>query len=141
MSDKRPFTPYSFNQYLAEKKLMGSYNAKSNTTYLPPRPVCPKTFDENMEWVELSGKGKLVAFTSITIGQLVMNKRGFDRNNPYVSGIVELDEGPRISAFITGLDAKHPENIKIGTPVTVEYLEYEEGETKKTVLAFRANPG
>jgi uncharacterized OB-fold protein len=59
------------------------------------------------------------------------------RNNPYVTGIVELDEGVRISARILGLEANKPDQIKIGTPLTVAFLERGEGQEKKTFLAFR----
>ncbi len=65
-----------------------------------------------------------------------MIAEGFDRNNPYVTGIVELDEGVKISARILGVDARHPEQIKIGTPMTVEFLEHGEGEARRTFLAF-----
>jgi uncharacterized OB-fold protein len=65
-----------------------------------------------------------------------MIAEGFDRNNPYVTGIVELDEGIKISARILGVDARHPEQIKIGTPMTAEFLEHGEGEARRTFLAF-----
>jgi uncharacterized OB-fold protein len=67
-----------------------------------------------------------------------MAEQGFDRKNPYVSGIVELEEGTSISARITGLDASKPAEIKIGTPLSVDFVEFGEGETKKTYLAFKA---
>jgi uncharacterized OB-fold protein len=135
--ETRPFTEAAFNQYLNEKKLMASYNSASDSLYLPPRAICPKTHDENMEWRELSGKGKLVAFTSINIGLSMMNELGFGRDNPYCSGIVELEEGVKISAFIRGVDPKQPASIKIGSPVTVDFWEIGEGEEKQTRLAFK----
>jgi uncharacterized OB-fold protein len=79
----------------------------------------------------------LAAFTSIYVGLTFMNAEGFDRNNPYCTGIVELDEGVRISARILGVEARNPAAIKIGTQLTVEFLERGEGEEKKTFLAFR----
>ena len=35
----RPFTAASFNQYLAEHKLMGTRCPVCNATYLPPRDL------------------------------------------------------------------------------------------------------
>ena len=64
-------------------------------------------------------------------------EQGFDRKNPYVSGIVELEEGGFISARITGLDISKPEEIKVGAPLTVDFLEFGEGDAKKTYLAFK----
>lgn len=107
------FTATAFNAFLAEHKLMGSRCKDCEKIYLPPRPLCPETYSTDMEWVELSGKGKLVGFTSISIGPAFMQQSGFDRNNPYVTGVVELEEGVRISALIVGVDAKktgdHPD--------------------------------
>jgi hypothetical protein len=51
---------------------------------------------------------------------------------------VELEEGVRISAQVLGLDAKKPDNIKIGTPLQAEFVARGDSEKKKTVLAFRA---
>jgi len=133
-----PFTAAAFNQFLGEKKLMAARCPTCHTLYLPPRALCPQCHDDKLEWAELSGKGKLAAFTSIYVGLTFMNAEGFDRTNPYVTGIVELDEGVRISARILGVAAHQPDQIKIGTPLTVEFLERGEGEEKKTFLAFRA---
>ena len=129
-----PFTVATFNQYLNEKKLMGSRCAQCGQLHLPPRAICPHCYSEEQAWVELGGKGKLAAFTVIYVGPTAMNAAGYSRENPYVSGIVELDEGVKISAQILGLDAKHPETIQIGLPLTVDFIQ--RGE--QNYLAFRA---
>ncbi len=134
----RPFTAASFNQYLAEHKLMATRCEVCGKLYLPPRAICPQCHDEQMAWAELSGKGKLAAFTSVYVGPSAMIAEGYDRNNPYLAGIVELDEGIRVSARILGLDAKAPDVAWIGTPVTVTFLERGEGEEKRVTLAFTA---
>ena len=48
----------------------------------------------------MKGAGRLVALTSISIGPPAMQMEGFNRNNPYCTGVVELDEGPRVVARI-----------------------------------------
>ena len=133
----RPFTAAAFNQFLSEKKLMGAHCPECDATYLPPRAICPQCLGENLEWTAVSGKGKLAAFTSIYIAPTFMIEQGFDRNNPYLTGIVELEEGPKISARLLGFDAAQPEQAKIGTPVSVTFLEHGEGDEKKTALAFQ----
>ncbi len=55
----RPFTVASFDQYLAEGKLMASRCEDCGELTLPPRAICPKCHSENMAWTETSGKGKL----------------------------------------------------------------------------------
>lgn len=92
----------------------------------------------DMEWVELSGQGELAAFTSIFIGPVAMAKAGYDRSNPYCSGIVRLVEGPSISAQILGVEASRPESIAIGTPLQATFIEREEEEGSRFFLAFSA---
>ncbi|TNE43662.1 MAG: Zn-ribbon domain-containing OB-fold protein [Deltaproteobacteria bacterium] len=136
MSDARPFTTHSYFQYLEEGKLMGTYNASSDTMYVPPRPICPQTHSTEMEWRECSGKGTLAAFTAVSIGLKEMGLLGYSRNNPYVSGIVELEEGPKVSALIRGVDGTNPSSISIGTPMKVTFVKMEIDETQRTLLAF-----
>ena len=133
----RPFTSAAFDQYIAEHKLMASRCTNCGNRYVPPRAICPKCHSEEMEWVETSGKGKLAAFTVIYSGPTFMVEQGFDRKNPYVSGIVELEEGARMSARIIGVDPTKPNEIKIDSPMNVDFVEFGEGDGKKTYLAFR----
>lgn len=116
---------------------MGSKCQRCGAVYVPPRPLCPACHSEEMEWIEMGGEGKLVAYTTVHIGPKLMIEEGYDRSNPYCTGIVELVEGPRISARILGVDAHDPQGIEIGTPLTVEFLDRGEGEEKRTFLAFR----
>jgi uncharacterized OB-fold protein len=64
-----------------------------------------------------------------------MLQEGYDRNNPYCSAVVELDEGVRIGGRLLGVDSKHPEAIRVGTPVKAEFLH--QGEDREAALAFR----
>lgn len=137
-NESRPFTANAFNQYLGEHKLMGARCSKCGSLYLPPRAICPACHGQQLEWLELSGQGKLAAFSAVFIGPSALQAEGYDRNNPYCAGIVELAEGVKISARVLGLDAKHPASIAIGTPLTIEFLERGEGEQQKTLLAFKA---
>lgn len=131
-----PFTAAEFYQYLAQHKLVGSRSVSSGNLYVPPRPMCPKTHSTDMELVEVSGKGKLVAFSVITIAPTAMIEAGYNRANPYCAGVVELDEGPKVSGQILGVDMAHPENIKIGISLKAAFVERGEGDKRRTYLAF-----
>ena len=133
----RPFNDISYERFLSEDKLMGSRCQKCGVLSVPPRSICIKCYGSEMEWVEMKGKGKLVAFTCIAIGPPLMIKEGYDRKHPYVSGVVELEEGARVVARIEGVDGSKPETIKIGTPLQVEFLHRGEGANSTTFLAFR----
>ena len=119
-----------------EGKLMGSRNRETGEVFVPPRPIDPKTHGEEMEWIELSGRGKLAAFTSVYIGTTAMIDAGYDRTKPYVAGIVELEEGPRISAQLLGVDGKQPDINWIGRAVQASFIERGEGEKQRAYLAF-----
>jgi uncharacterized OB-fold protein len=135
----RPFTAASFYQFLDEDQLMGTRCAGCSALYLPPRAICPQCHGEDLAWAPLEGSGVLAAFTCVYVGPSAMAAEGYDRNNPYCTGIVELDEGVRISARILGVDARNPSAIRIGTPLQVEFVHRgDEGTSGTTVLAFRA---
>ncbi len=132
----RPFTAASFQAYMNEGKLMGSRNRETGEVFVPPRPIDPGTHGEDMEWVELSGRGTLAAFTSVYIGTSAMIDAGYDRNTPYVAAIVELAEGPRISAQLLGVDGKQPDIAWIGQPLKAAFVERGEGDKRRSYLAF-----
>jgi uncharacterized OB-fold protein len=133
------FSSATFYSLLAEHKLVGTRCGSCGALYLPPRPLCTACYSDDMAWSEFSGKGKLLAFTTIHIAPTAMIAAGYGRDNPYCTGIVQLEEGPAISAQILGVDATHPEQIAIGTPLQVAFVERGEGEEKRTYLAFRSS--
>jgi uncharacterized OB-fold protein len=92
-----------------------------------------------MEWVEMAGRGRLVAFTTVHIAPTAMLEAGYDRKNPYCAGVVQLDEGPSISAQILGVDEKKPRQIAVGMPLRVAFIERGKGEERRTFLAFEAS--
>jgi uncharacterized OB-fold protein len=65
-----------------------------------------------------------------------MIEAGYDRKNPYCTGIVQLEEGPAISGQILGVDPTRPEEIEIGTPMRAAFVQRGEGEHARTYLAF-----
>jgi len=135
--ERRPFNDISYERFLSEEKLMGSRCQKCGVLFVPPRAICIKCSGTEMEWIEMKGKGKLAAFTCIAIGPPFMTKEGYDRKHPYVSGVVQLEEGVRVVARIEGVDGSKPESIKIGIPLQVEFLHRGEANGSKTFLAFK----
>ncbi len=132
----RPFTLAAYQTYLNEGRLMGSRNRATGEVFAPPRPLDPATHGADMEWVELSGRGTLAAFTSVYIGTSAMIAAGYDRTKPYVAGIVQLEEGPRISAQIVGVDGAQPDIAWIGRPLRAVFIERGEGEKRRAYLGF-----
>jgi uncharacterized protein len=112
---------HSFEQFLAAGQLMGVRCSECAAIWVPPRALCPDCHKGDMQWLAMSGTGKLVAFTSIFIGPPWMVEQGFDRQHPYCTGVVELDEGPRVVARIDGVDASQPQSIEIGLALRVNF--------------------
>lgn len=135
--EQRPFSDISYEQFLGEEKLVSARCKKCGALFLPPCPICVECHGDEMEWVEMNGKGKLVTFTCIVVPPPFMIKEGYDRKHPYCSGVVELEEGVRVVARLEGIDASKPETIRIGMPLMVTFLHRGEGEELKTFLAFK----
>jgi hypothetical protein len=132
----RPFNDIAYNQYLNEGKLMGCQCRKCGERFVPPRPLCVKCFSPDLEWLEMKGRGRLVAFTCITIAPPFMMTQGYDRKHPYISGVVELDEGGRVDARIEGVDPSKPESIRIGMPMNAAFIRRKQVDVPETYLAF-----
>ena len=126
-----------FQNLLDEGKFLGVSCKSCEQVFVPPRTVCTNCQQTQMAWKELSGRAVLAGFTSIYVASSSMIKRGYGRDNPYLTGIVTLEEGPRIPARLIGLDPKQPENIAIGTPLEVMFFTEQEDESSKVILAFK----
>jgi uncharacterized protein len=131
MSESKPFTIESYLEYVRNKKLMGSKCKDCGEVYVPVRKLCTNCNTANMEWTEMSGEGELAAYTSITVGTPYFVEKGYDRKNPYCFSVIKLKEGPMVSAQLVGVDESKPEQINIGTPLKVKFLETDlKGETR-----------
>jgi len=121
------FTPYTkvdaFADFLHKGKLMGTQCKKCGEKYFPPRADCIKCMDDDVKWIEYSGKGTLQSFTKIHAAP-----KGFDDMAPYIIGVVDLEEGGRLLSWIKDI----PDNkIKIGMAVQVIPRIFEEIEEIK----------
>ena len=134
--DQPPVNDISFNRFLEQNRLMGSRCRNCDARYIPPRPLCVECHESDLEWIEVSGRGRLSAFTCISIAPPAMEARGFGRQNPYVSGVVELDGGGRVDARIIGVDASKPETISVGMPLKATFLHEKDDDGIYTSLAF-----
>ncbi len=90
-----------------------------------PRPVCGECGSDKLEWTELSGRGKIFAFTVIreVVGRAL---RGFTPDIPYVTAWVDLEEGPRFCSNVIGCPI---ESVHIDMPVEVIFHDSGEGIT------------
>ena len=80
----------------------------------PPSIVCPMCYSDDTEWVVASGKGKV--YTFVVYHQVY--HEAFRDDIPYITAIVELQEGPHLLTNIVGCN---PEQVKCDMPVELAW--------------------
>ncbi|MFW9851250.1 MAG: Zn-ribbon domain-containing OB-fold protein [Candidatus Thorarchaeota archaeon] len=118
----------SYQKFIEEENFKAYKCVDCGMVIAPPSGTCYGCGSTRMEWTEVSGKGKLVSFTVIHVAP-----EEFQAEVPYYVGIVELEEGTRVTARLMGYDPEKPEEIILGTPV---HIAYEHGQSGKVYLAF-----
>jgi uncharacterized OB-fold protein len=113
MNGEETFTIESFYKFVAERKIMAARCTRCGRLHLPPRPLCDNCYSTSFEWIELSRKGKLVAFTVIHIAP-----SQFQHMVPYAVGIVQLQNGLRLPGIISGVST---DKLRIGLEVTFDF--------------------
>jgi uncharacterized OB-fold protein len=84
----------------------------------PPRRICPECKGREFSDINLSNRGKLLTYTIIHVPP-----PQFDTKAPYVVGIVETEEGARLTAGIADVE---PDELKIGMPLKLEFRKIQE---------------
>lgn len=128
MSEEKEFTIKNYFDYLAEGKLMGSKCKSCGEMFVPPKKICNKCLASDMEWIEFSGKGKLATFSLVHVGARYFVNQGYNMKKPYCFGVIELEEGPRVSAHVVGTDKDwegNPDNYEVGMPLKMTALKVE----------------
>lgn len=103
----------------ADKKLLIQRCSDCQSWVWCPRPACVECASEQLKWTPVSGRGHVFAFTVIreVIGRAL---RGFEKDIPYVTAWIDLDEGPRFCSNIVECPI---EKVEIGMPVEVVFEE------------------
>jgi len=108
--------------------LVGKICPHCSAKIFPARDVCPECGGEAKEPFRFSGKGSVYSYT-------VMNNApaGFERGLPYTIALVELDEGPTVTAQLTDLNEK---KVKIGMPVEMVTRRIKEDGDERGMLIY-----
>jgi uncharacterized OB-fold protein len=81
-------------------RLTGSCCEKCKTNYFPTRKLCPKCRRKGKVVLkQFCGLGSIYSFSEVSSGPV-----GFELEAPYVLAIIELDEGPRLTAQVVGVN-------------------------------------
>ena len=100
---------------LKEHKLILPHCRDCGTPHFYPRPFCldPDCFKWEIDWREVSGKGRVHTFVISHLPIPPMETAG-----PYVIAVVELAEGPRMMSNLI-IDA--PDQPTVAMPVEIVY--------------------
>ena len=76
-----------FIDYLEQGKVMGTRCKDCGLTFFPPRADCHKCLKSNVEWFEVSGKGKLVSYSKLEYAPV-----GFGEDLPYCIAVLDYGD-------------------------------------------------
>jgi len=106
---------------------------KCGLVFFPPRLICPQCQNRKFEETRLAEKGKVLTFTIIRVPP-----QQFVDQAPYAVGIVELDDGVKLTGQIVDCDF---EDLKIGKRVKIEFRKiFEEGEAGILCYGYKFVP-
>jgi uncharacterized OB-fold protein len=105
--------------------------SKCNKVFFPPRLVCDGCRGEEFEPVTLPGEGKLITCTEIHVPA-----SNFTDEAPIAYGIVELEDGTRISTQVTDCTG---DELVVGAPVRIEFRKIQnDGESGVLCYGYKA---
>lgn len=113
--------------------LVGEVCPNCEEKIFPPRDICPDCGEEARDLFQFSGKGSVYSFTTVSDAPT-----GFEESAPYTVAIVQLDEGPLVTAQLTDLE-KH--KVEIGTPVEMVTRKLRsEGDRGMLIYGYKFRP-
>jgi len=102
-------------------------------SFFPPRLICPECKNRDLVPTKLAQAGKVISYTIIRVPP-----HQFSDQAPYAVGIVELDDGVKLTAQIVDCDF---EEIKIGQRVKIEFRKiFQEGESGILCYGYKFVP-
>jgi hypothetical protein len=114
--------------------LIGTKCLNCNELYFPPRQLCPKCRRASkIEDVQLKGRGEVLTYTIIHSAP-----KRFEGQTPYIMAIIQLEEGPKLTAQIVDCD---PTEIDIGMKVEMVFRRIQEdGDAGLIYYGYKFRP-
>lgn len=95
---------------IADGRLLAESCGSCGDLHLYPRGFCPVCWSDDVAITEMSGRATLYSFSIVRVNDLPP----FGQRVPYVVGIAELEEGPRLMTNVVEID---PDEVRIGMPI------------------------
>ncbi|MGD8968320.1 MAG: Zn-ribbon domain-containing OB-fold protein [Anaerolineae bacterium] len=114
-------------------RLVGEICEKCGARIFPPRDVCPDCETVGQREVAFSGRGEVYSYSTV-----YHPPRGFEEFTPYTVALVQLEEGPMVTAQLTDVDGDH---VEIGMPVEMVTRRVQSsGEEGAIVYGYKFRP-
>lgn len=102
---------------VAEQRMELPWCDGCDSPFFYPRPQCPRCWRDVERWEPVSGRGTVWSFSVV---RYPLQRGGWEEKLPYAVALVELEEGPRVLADVSGCD---PDEVVIGMQVELSYTE------------------
>lgn len=112
-----------FWEAVNEKRLVAQFCKNCGKYQHPPDEVCAKCGQRDLEFLELSGKGKIYSWQIMHDTRV----RLMQEYQPFIIAVVECDESPDVW-HLTNLPGSSPGEFTIGDAVEVEFEEIRPGK-------------
>ena len=109
-------TTRPFWDALRARRLVLQHSPSTGQWVYYPRSHAPGTLADDLEWREASGLGTVYTFTVARRP----TAPAWEGATPQLIAVVELDEGPKLTTELTGVD---PDAIRIGMRVRAVFEE------------------
>ena len=129
-------TAKNYNEALKQNKLLGLKCQSCGAINVPPKMVCRRCTDPNLEITELKGTGKIRTFTTVNVAP-----EGRETECPYMVVMVELDEGPWLMGNLADVEPAKASMELIGKKVKMGCKvfagdKYSAGESARPVFSL-----
>jgi len=106
----------SFWSAAHDSKLVMQRCARCETMNFYPKPWCIECGDRRLDWVEVRPTGAVYSYTTADV--VMMNLPGWKADLPLTLCLVDLDDGPRMYAYVTHCE---PGEVAIGMRVRAHF--------------------
>jgi uncharacterized OB-fold protein len=114
-------------------RLVGEMCEKCGARIFPPRDVCPECEAPARTPLVFSGRGEIYSYSTV-----YHPPRGFEEFVPYTVALVQLEEGPMVTAQLTDVDT---DRVRIGMPVEMVTRRLQvDGDEGAIVYGYKFRP-
>jgi uncharacterized OB-fold protein len=113
--------------------LVGEVCPHCDHKIFPPRDLCPDCGEVARDTFQFNGHGEVYSFTAVQ-----QAPAGFEENAPYTVALIQLDEGPLVTAQLTDIG---DQPVEIGMPVEMVTRKLRsEGDRGMLIYGYKFRP-